>query len=193
MADQKVRIGYVSPRAQKRKAQAQRRSMCCCSLMLLASLLIAILGFRSVFARIFHRDARTDETRVTFALTIETERSWYYRYHLIPVAVKAVDASGAPQTNEPPSVIARRDGERVRNIGPLKELKLRYDQTRAEWVGFWPVPWNAPPGTYVLEAKTEIDPGEWAWTLDGQRPKPDDDNEQPEPEGSAWAVASAPF
>ena len=193
MADQKVRIGYVSPRAQRRKAQAQRRSMCCCSLMLLASLLIAILAFRGVFARIFHREARTDESRVTFPLTIETERSWYYRYHLIPVAVKAVDASGTPQTGEPPAVIVRRDGERVRNIGPFNELKLHYDHTRAEWVGFWPVPWNATPGIYVLEAKTEIDPGEWEWTLDGQRPKPDDDDDEPEPEGMAWAVATAPF
>ncbi len=193
MADQNVRIGYASPRAQKRKAQAQRRSLCCCSLMVGVCLLIALLAFRGVFARVFHREPRVDESRVTFPLTIETERGWYYRYHLIPVAVKAVDASGTAQTAEAPAVIVKRDGKRVRNIGPFKELKLHYSPTQAKWVGFWPVPWNAPPGTYVLEAKTEIDPGEWSWTLDGKRPKPDDDDDAPEPEGHAWAVATAPF
>ncbi len=161
--------------------------------MVIISLLIAIIAFRGVFSGIFSRKPAADENAVRFPLSVETERSWYYRYHLVPVEVKSVDPSGSPQSDEPPTVVVRRDGELVRNLGPFKELKLHYDPTRALWLGYWPPPWNIEPGSYTLEAKSEIDPGEWEWDASQDRRKRDSDEEEPEPEGSAWAVANAPF
>ncbi|MCD6360927.1 MAG: hypothetical protein J7M38_08670, partial [Armatimonadetes bacterium] len=191
MAYQSRRPIYTSPAAQRRRAQAQRRSMCCCSLMLLVSLIIAVVAFRGVLGRIFHRAGDSSAAAVTFPLSLETNRTWYYRYHLVPVAVSALNADGTPQSKEEPEVVIRRDGKRVPLLGHFKQLQLHYDPATQTWRGNWPPRWNCPPGTYTIEAKMAIDPGEWNWEPpDAKKRKRSGDEAAPSPQGNAWAVAT---
>ncbi len=194
MSPQRIRISSRSPAVQRRRVEAQRRSMCCCSLMLVVSLIILIIAFRGPVARFFRsRGEPQTSVKALFPLAMETSRGWYYRYNLVSVTVKAVNSDGTPQTRPKPKVVVKRDGEIVTTIGAVTDVKLKYDHSRQLWRGSWPLPWNAEPGMYDVEARMEVDPAQWPWEVPGARKHRGEEEPPPEPEGPAFCIARAPF
>jgi hypothetical protein len=194
MSDQRIRITSRSPAIQRRRVQAQRRSVCCCSLMLLVSLLIVLIAFRGALGRLLRTRHRAERgPQVLFPLELQTPRTWYYRYSLIPVTVRVVDPKGNPQTSPKPKVLVKHDGDAVTTVGDVSEVKLKYDHAGQVWRGRWPLPWNVEEGMYEFEAEVEIDPAQWSWEAPGARRRQEDEERPPEPEGPALCVAKAPF
>lgn len=183
----------MSPAGKRRREQARRRSWCCCSAMLLVSLVIAIIAFRGLIGSALTREAEPEPTQAAFPLELETRQPAYLRYHLIPVTVYTNDAQGNPQSDEPPTVVVKRDGEIVSTIGHYPDrVKLDWDAGKGAWVGYWPPGWNPEPGSYRIEAKVALDPAEWSW--EGARTAEErEDGDAIEPEGETWAVSEAQF
>ncbi len=194
MSHQPTRISTRSPAIQRRRAQAQRRSMCCCLLMVIVSLIIVILAFRGAIGRLFRsRGEQPAAAAVAFPLQLETTRSWYYRYRLVPFSIRVVDAQGKPQTRPKPEVVVKHGGEVVTTVGNVKEVQLRYDHAQGLWRARWPIPWNAQPGEYKFEARMEIDPARWNWETPEARKRRGKEEKPAEPEGPAFCIASRPF
>ena len=190
MRGQRIRTSGVSPAGQRHRVQAQRRSLCCCSGMLILSLIVVLIAFRGAIGGIFAREPAEPEPGAQAPVTIQTERTEYLRYDLIPVTVRVVDAQGNPKSDAPPTVVVRHNGEIVETIGHYPDhVRVSWDADQKAWVGHWPPGWNPPPGTYEIEAKMQIDPAEWSW----QDARRKDEEGEIEPEGEAWAVAVAPF
>lgn len=193
MGRQRIRISGASPAGKRRREQAKRRSWCCCSSMLVVSLVIAVFAFRGLIGDALSREPEPEQRQVAFPLALETSQSQYMRCDLIPVTVRVTDAQGNPRSDEPPNVVVMRDGEIVETVGHFPEqVKLRWDSAQTAWVGYWPPGWNPTPGTYRIEAKMALDPGEWAW--DAARTEEEiEEDEEISAEGEAWAIAQASF
>ncbi len=189
---QRIRISAVSPAGQRRRRQAQRRSACCCAGMLLFCLLIVVVAFRGVIGRALTRGEDEDAQaarQILFPLEVQTAKTQYLRYELIPVTVRVVDPQGKPVSDAPPEVVVRHNGEPVQTVGHYGErVRLDWDAEQQAWVGHWPPGWNPEPGPYEVFARTEIDPAQWSWagaTVEEEG--------EPQAAGEAWAVALAPF
>lgn len=194
MAYRGHRLTYTSPAAQRRHVQAQRRSMCCCSLMVLLSLLIAVLAFRGAIRGHLDRRRQPQPPQVSFPLSIETERAWYYRYHLVPFTLTSLQPDGQPRRDTPPVVTVRYQGKAAPLLGHFNHLPVRYDEATGTWRGYWPPYWNSEPGTYIIEARIPIDPTQWEWWTPKQKRqyRREHGGAEPQAAGEAWAVAAVP-
>jgi len=187
---ERIRVSAVSPAGQRRRQQAQRRSGCCCGLMLVVCVLIAVVAFRGLIGRVFHRAPAAQAAPVEFPLQVTVDKPAYLRYELVPVTVRVVDPQGNPVPDEAPEVVVRHNGENVRTVGHYGEVvRLTWNSEQQAWTGWWPPGWNPEPGRYEVRARIAIDPAQWGW----QGARGGDADDQPTPEGEGWAIALAPF
>lgn len=59
-----------------------------------------------------------------------------------------------------------KDGTPVTTIGMLREAPLVFSTATRSWSAHWPVPWNAPDGSYSVRLDTR------AWPAGKKRPPP---------------------
>ena len=78
--------------------------------MVVASLAVAIVAFRGAIGKLLTRPEAAPEPAIVFPLKVETPQDAYYRYDLIPVTVRVVDAHGQPQSKTAPDLVVKRDG-----------------------------------------------------------------------------------
>ena len=190
-------ISDRSPTTVRRRRQAQQRSGCCCLLMVVVAVIVVLVAFREPVGKWFSRSGEKGQLAqpaVAFPLQLETAQPRYYRYALIELRATLVDAQGRPApAEEDPLVAVTRDGEPVEAIGRVPKVRLKYDRDKQIYVTYWPIPWNAPPGEYVAEARIEMkEPGKWAWRTPEERKKVRDE-EPPKVEGAGFCVARARF
>lgn len=185
-----------SPRELRKQRQQQQRSTCCCCVIVLVSLIVVLVAFRDVPAQWFQQgDAHEEQKpKVLFPLSLQSNAESYYRYGLVHLTAKLVDPQGRPVVaQEPPIVTVSYEGEPVTTVGNADELRLKYNRQSQQYSSYWPVPWNARPGLYVVEAKIPIsDPENWPWHTPGEKTS-DEDEQRPDIEGTSWCIARVRF
>lgn len=154
-----------SPRALRKRRHAQQRGSC--GVMALAVVLVlAVLGQRGRIADFLSsRSQRQEQSFTSFpmALTVKTPEVW--RDGLVPIVVTTFGSDGrlAPLP-EPPTVAVLRGGVPQPTVGHVETLQPFYDRRLKCYIAYWPVPWNAPLGEYVVEARCKLPvPEAWDW------------------------------
>jgi len=166
--------------------------------MVVAAVIIVLIAFRGPvgkwFSRLGSKEQPPAQSSVAFPLQLETTQPRYYRYALIELRAKLVDSQGRPTpADDDPLVAVTRDGEPVETIGHVPKVRLKYNHDKQIYVTHWPVPWNAPPGEYIAEARIELkNPQEWAWRTSEERRKAEDE-EPDKVSGVGFCVARARF
>ncbi len=182
---------------QKRRLRLQRQQLRCCGCLVLAGL--AVVAFVVMAGRMrgwleTRRQARLQAEAYHFPLELEVEGRQFLRYQLVPITLRLQDPQGRPLvTDQPPVMTVWFNGEPVTTVGNLQKLQPRYRRDKQDYVCNWPVPWMAKPGTYLVQARTELkNPAEWRWAEEPTesraitKPKP-----PPEPEGEVLCTAQA--
>jgi len=60
----------------------------------------------------------------------------------------------------------------VTTVGGVDKLVPKFEASEGRYVCYWPIPWNAAPGRYIVEAQVEMEkPQQWEWIAPGQRKK----------------------
>lgn len=195
-------ISREPPRSRRRRRRAQQQSTCCCCLLVTICLLIAIIAWRGSISSLLQRH-RSDKqtTTAAFPLELKTDAAGYLRYNLVRLEATLVDPQGRPQVAaEAPEVVFKHEGQIVTTVGGVDRIRLRHDSRSGNYVMTWPVPWNAPPGAYVAEARVKIaNPSAWGWETAEQakeRLKSEKRKEKahtPEAVGTAYCIARARF
>ena len=110
------------------------------------------------------RQARAEPTNL-FPLEISLDNSSYPRYSFVRASLKLVDSLGrSARADDPPKITVKHNDERVETVGGLDRLTPKHRARNGAYVYYWPIPWNAPPGRYVVEARCELEnPQLWAW------------------------------
>ncbi len=160
--------------------------------MLVFCVLIVVLAFRGWIGRALARDpdGHTQAAKVQFPIEIEVARDAFWRYDLVPVTVRVVDARGEPRSDTPPSVVVTHKDEVVDTVGAYGEsVRLTWDEQQKAWRGNWPPPWNPEPGHYRFRATVAIDPAAWSW----EEARIEDEEGEITPAGEAYAEALAAF
>jgi hypothetical protein len=89
--------------------------------------------------------------RATRVLSLAADRPSYLHYDIVELRLTTNDpVLEARFEREPPRAVVRRGGQAVTTIGGLRELTLARSAVGL-WAARWPVPWNAPAGSYVPE------------------------------------------
>ncbi len=194
--------GPRSPRMRLLKAIA------CFGLSLAAFGLLFLAGRAALQAVLRHRVGPDAEKppELVLPLSIEVSPAKAHRYTLLTVSVRFVDPQGRPvlDPSKRPKVVIKHDHERVETIGNRDEVVLHADKSEGVWRGCFPLPWDAPTGSYRVCATAELDPQAWVWDVREKKrvtpllgielPGMDKEKQKKKiPEGTAYAVASAYF
>ncbi|MCX7600253.1 MAG: hypothetical protein N2512_15500 [Armatimonadetes bacterium] len=129
-------------------------------------LILVLLSQRGKLAGFLaSRSQKPEEPSISFpmALTVKTPEVW--RDGLVPIVVTTLgpDRRLAPLP-QPPTVAVLRGGVPQPTVGHVEILQPVYDRGLQAYVAYWPVPWNAPLGEYVVEARCEMRvPEAWDW------------------------------
>ena len=86
------------------------------------------------------------------SITVSTSKSSYLRYELIDIAVCVDTDSYAVADRGAACVCVLHDSALIRTVGEMDRIPCSFDDVEGCWKGYWPIPWNPPLGTYVLEA-----------------------------------------
>lgn len=195
-------ITRESPRRGRRRRRAQQQSSCCCCSIVAVSLLMVLIVWRGSIFSIFHRQPEAKEPPAArmFPLELSSDATQYLRYNLVRITATVRDAQGVKRTIEgkPPEIIVTRNGEIVTTIGDFTSVTPRYHQPSQTYVAHWPIPWNAPVGEYLAEARLKVEnPETWSWETEEQqrerRRERKRNGEPAPPEGDAVCVARARF
>jgi hypothetical protein len=138
----------------------------------LASVVLVVIVWRGHILPLFRRHgAQPPAAAALYPLQLGSDAAAYLRYDLVRLRATLVDARGQRVTAaKPPEVVVSRDGEVVSTVGGVDRVPLRFDRNNQAYQACWPVPWNAPPGEYLAEARVAIgDPSAWVWETDQQR------------------------
>ena len=186
----------VRPR-QTRRLRLQRQQLRCCGC--LALLGVALVASVLMAGRLRgwaegRRQARLQAEAYRFPLELEVEGKQFLRYQLVPITLRLQDSQGKPiVTEKPPVLTVWFEGEPVTTVGNLQKLQPRYRPGKQDYACNWPVPWMARPGTYIVQARVELNnPAEWRWAEPPAKkravtkPKP-----PPEPAGEVMCTAQA--
>lgn len=157
---------YGSPLALRRERR-RRQQVSCARVVLLVVLVGALMANRGRLASLLGRStARTTETRQSlFPLQMLVKTPVCSRYDLVPLILEARGPDGAAKAlPEPPILRVLLDGQPVTTVGHVEKLQPRYDAKLGQYRAWWPIPWNARPGRYVVEARCNLeDPAQWPW------------------------------
>ncbi len=198
-------LGRETPRIRRRRRQTQRQSTCCCCSLVAVCIIVLLILFGGRLAgwlRERREQPRADTQAVAdFPLNITIEQLEHYRYSLVEISLRVTDPKAQVTRVADPPLIRVWDSnmDLVWTVGGVKELTPRFDADRGRYVCHWPVPWNAKPGRYVVEAEMEIeDPRGWEWVAETQRSKGRNretkrSSDKPTISGRAYCVAAQPF
>lgn len=194
-------ISREAPRHRRRRRRAQQQSSCCCCAIVAASLIIVLVAWRgtifSVFSR--HRHVTAEAGSAAFPLGLNSDAPTYLRYNLVRLAAAVVDPRGKVQlVSKPPEITVSHEGHVVATVGDFTSITPTFDRNRQTYVANWPIPWNAPAGEYIAEARMAIkDPQSWSWeTQEQRRQKQRQRRRQPTeepPTGASVCLARARF
>lgn len=154
-----------SPRALRKRRHARQRASC--GLMALVALLVlALLSQRGRLAGLLASRSQAPESPSTLfplALAVKTPEVW--RDGLVPIVVRTFRPDGSPgPLPKPPEIAVLRGGVPQPTVGHVETLQPTYDKALEAYVVYWPVPWNAPPGEYAVEARCKLAaPEAWDW------------------------------
>jgi len=156
-----------SPQALRLKRR-QRHQVSCARVVLLLVLLVVGMANRGWLAgRLGLGRSRPEaaEARPRFPLQLIVKTPVCYRYDLVPVILEARDAGNrAAPLPEPPVIRVLYAGEPQTTVGHVDRLSPGYDRQLVQYRAWWPVPWNAKPGRYVVEARCDLkDVAAWDW------------------------------
>ena len=86
------------------------------------------------------------------AVRLDTVKPVYLHYEFIELRLRTRDLGlRAKWSSFPPSARVTRAGALVPTIAGIREVPLRWDDSKQAWLGRWPCPWNAPDGPYSIE------------------------------------------
>ncbi len=197
-----IEIRQASPLSRRRRRRAQQQSTCCgCFLLTLILVASAVAVYPYIRAA---RDRRDEIRRVRgterhfFPAQLATAKREHLHYEVVEVTLRLSDPQGrGVRPTTLPKVGIRHKGQRVEGVGGGEFVKLHYDASRQVFRGTWPVPWNAEPGTYVVETRYKVpEPADLPWEtpeeeLHRKRSAPDD--RPASVAGDAFCVARARF
>jgi hypothetical protein len=139
--------------------------------------------------------ASAETSQYIFPLQLQVPAGQYTRYQLVPITMRLQDPSGRPVvTNQPPQVTVWFEGQPVATVGNLQKLTPVYQPDQGLYTCNWPVPWMAPPGQYLVQARLRLTrPEQWRWapaTTSSAHPG-DKPTAPPPPEGEVFCNAQA--
>ncbi len=147
-----------------------------------------------------HRQAQETRSHADFPLDLTIQQPSYYRYGLVKISLVLTDVNGKMIRAETPPKIIVRDTKMdiVTTVGGVDKLVPKFEASEGRYVCYWPIPWNAAPGRYIVEAQVEMEkPQQWEWIAPGQRKKKrgrgQEEGEEPAVEGQAFCVVREPF
>jgi hypothetical protein len=87
---------------------------------------------------------------------LDTIRPGYYHDEFVDIRLRSRNVAFRRRwAAAPPKARVLKGGVPVETIAGLREVALAFDEDAGAWIGRWPCPWNAPPGTYRLELAGE--------------------------------------
>lgn len=127
---------------------------------LLATLTLCgvVVAGGSLFKDKTESSARNDaEPTPTFSLRLKAEKDAHHHFDFVAVELTAGSSAvkNALRTSTHTfHFTVERDSQTIATVGQTERTRLRYDAGAGLWRGRWPVPWNAPDGTYQLRLST---------------------------------------
>lgn len=166
-------IWRETPRQARRRRQAQQQSSCCCCMIVVFSLLIALIVWHQALLAFFRGRAaeKAAPPAATFPLELATDAPQYLRYQLVKIYATVQNVEGRRETVARPLTLSvSHHGETIKTIGDFTSVTARYNQNSQLYEAYWPIPWNAPLGEYIVEASVQIDnPAAWPWQTPAQK------------------------
>ncbi len=145
-------------------------------MVLLLAFVLAVFSYRTHIARMLGLRPGTKPNsapQLRFPMQITVKKRLCYRYDLVPIVIETRDSEGRLRPlSEPPTIQILSDGEPQATVGNVERLRPRYIRAAGQYRAWWPVPWNAKPGKYLVEVRCPLlSPQKWQWDSRPRKPK----------------------
>ncbi len=123
---------------------------------------VGFLGYRLKVARLAHKKP---QPRLVLPLHLRASPRQLYRYQPVAIELLVRRPDGRPaKLKRPPALKILFRGKPVTTVADVEAILMKYDPSAGCYRAFWPPPWGAEPGDYVVEVRQNIhDPDKWQW------------------------------
>lgn len=186
----------TTPRAQRKQRQTVQQTWCCgCLLLLIVSgVVLGLLAPRIGAWWHEQRQRRAEAASYHFPLELQVEGRHFLRYQLVPIVLRIQGPDGqSVASSSPPRITVFHEGEPVVTVGRVGKLQPRYQPQSKDYLCYWPIPWMAKAGEYLIQARVKLeDPTQWRWaeTTSEEEVLPTEED-RPPPQGDTYCTAQA--
>jgi hypothetical protein len=170
-----------SPKTLRLRRVARQRASCGCAVLCLVAVLGLFAAHRHLGAWLLRgRLGSRQPAQAVFPVALTVKNPQVARYDLVAIVARtyAPDGRDAPLPERPVLTVVR-DREPQATVGHVDRVSMRYDWRQRCYVAYWPVPWNASSGEYLVDVRCRLrNPEAWRWGAQVRRPVADAKKDQ---------------